>query len=83
MSSLTVSSRGQVTFPPDVLEHLSIQLGGKIELHKLPGGRIGLQAARPSGVIDDFVGLLAGKTSKVATLEEIGAAAAAGWAGER
>jgi AbrB family looped-hinge helix DNA binding protein len=83
MITLTVTTRGQVTFRKDVLQHLGIEPGEKIELDKLPGGRITLRAIRPAGTIDNFVGLLAGKTRKVATLEEISEAAAAGWAGKR
>jgi AbrB family looped-hinge helix DNA binding protein len=83
MATLTVTSRGQVTFRKDVLQHLGIQPGEKIDLDKLPDGRITLRAARPTGKIKSFVGLLAGKTKKVATLEEINEAAAAGWAGRK
>jgi bifunctional DNA-binding transcriptional regulator/antitoxin component of YhaV-PrlF toxin-antitoxin module len=81
MTTLTVTARGQVTFRRDVLQHLGINPGEKIELEKLPDGRVTLRAARPVGTIDGFLGLLAGKTRKVATLEEIEAAAADGWAG--
>ena len=81
MTTLTVTTRGQVTFRKDVLRHLGIQPGEKIELDKLPDGRVTLKAARPAGTIDGFVGLLAGKTTRTATLEEINEAAAAGWAG--
>jgi hypothetical protein len=42
-----------------------------------------LKAARPAGTIASFVGLLAGKTQKVATIEEINEAAAQGWAGKQ
>jgi hypothetical protein len=38
--------------------------------------------SRPTGTIRDFIGLLAGKTKKVATIEEINEAAAQGWAGK-
>jgi hypothetical protein len=65
-----------------VLQHLGIHPGEKIELDKLPDGRVALRAARPVGAMDDFIGLLAGKTKTVATLEEINDAAAAGWAGQ-
>jgi antitoxin PrlF len=82
MTTLTVTARGQVTFRRDVLQHLGIQPGEKIELDKLPDGRVTLKAARPTGTIDGFVGLLAGKTRKIATLDEINDAAAAGWADE-
>jgi hypothetical protein len=65
-----------------VLQHLGIRPGEKIELDKLPDGRILLRAARPSGKIDSFIGVLAGKTKKVATLDEINEAAASGWAAQ-
>ena len=80
MATLTVTARGQVTFRKDVLQHLGIEPGEKIELDKLPDGRVALRAMRPSGTIDGFLGLLAGKTKKVATLDEISEAAATGWA---
>jgi bifunctional DNA-binding transcriptional regulator/antitoxin component of YhaV-PrlF toxin-antitoxin module len=79
---LTVTARGQVTFRKDVLQHLGIEPGEKIELDKLPDGRVTLRAMRPAGTIDGFLGLLAGKTKKIATLDEINEAAAAGWAGQ-
>lgn len=82
MTTLTVTTRGQVTFRKDVLQHLGIRPGEKIELDKLPEGRIALRAKQPSGKIDSFLGLLAGKTKRIATLEEISEAAATGWAGE-
>jgi bifunctional DNA-binding transcriptional regulator/antitoxin component of YhaV-PrlF toxin-antitoxin module len=82
MSILTVTARGQVTFRKDVLHHLGIKPGDKIALDKLPDGRVGLRAAKPSGAIEGFFGVLAGKTPKVATLDEIEEAAAAGWASE-
>jgi len=82
MTTLTVTARGQVTFRRDVLQHLGIRPGEKIELDKLPDGRVALKAARPGGAIDGFLGLLAGKTRKVATIEEINDAAAAGWTGQ-
>ena len=81
MATLTVTARGQVTFRKDVLQHLGIGPGEKIELEKLPDGRVALRASRPTGTIEGFLGLLADKTQKVATLEEIQDAAAAGWAG--
>lgn len=82
MKTLTVTTRGQVTFRKDVLQHLGIKAGEKIVLDKLPDGRVGLRAALPEGTIDGFIGLLTGKSKKVASLEELDEAAAAGWAGQ-
>ena len=83
MATLTVTGRGQVTFRKEVLQHLGIKPGEKIELDLLPDGRAVLKAARPTGTISSFVGLLAGRTKKVATIEEINEAAARGWAGKK
>ncbi|BAO80897.1 regulators of stationary/sporulation gene expression [Serpentinimonas raichei] len=83
MTTLTVTARGQVTFRKDVLHHLGIRPGDKIELDLLPDGRGMLKAARRTATIDGFVGLLANRTTKVASLEEINEAAAQGWAGKQ
>ena len=83
MTTLTVTSRGQVTFRKQALQHLGIKPGDKIELALVPGDKGVITAARPAGTIDSFVGLLAGKTAKVATLDELHEAAVQGWAGEK
>ena len=77
------TTRGQVTFRKEVLQHLGIKPGEKIELDLLPDGRGVLKAARPSGTIKDFVGLLAGRSAKVASLDDINEAAASGWSGKK
>jgi AbrB family looped-hinge helix DNA binding protein len=82
MTTLTVTSRGQVTLRKEILQHLGIKPGEKIELELLPDGRGVLRATRPSGSIANFVGLLAGKTNKLASIDEINEAAAQGWTGE-
>ncbi|HEV2135187.1 MAG TPA: hypothetical protein VGR47_13215 [Terracidiphilus sp.] len=83
MATLTVTSRGQVTFRKEVLRHLGVKPGEKIELELLPGGKGLVRSARKTGSIKDFIGMLAGETKKVATIEEINEAAAKGWAGLR
>ncbi|MSQ58392.1 MAG: AbrB/MazE/SpoVT family DNA-binding domain-containing protein [Betaproteobacteria bacterium] len=83
MTKLTVTAKGQVTFRKEVLQHLGIRPGDKIELDLLPDGRGLLKAARPAGTIKGFVGLLAGRTKKAATIEEINEATAQGCAGKK
>jgi len=83
MATLTVTARGQVTFRKKVMEHLGVKPGGKIELDLLPDGRGLIRAAQPAGKIENFVGLLAGRTKKVATIEEMNEAARRGWAGRK
>lgn len=82
MTTLTITAKGQVTFRKELLRHLGVEPGQKVEVDKLPDGRITLRAARPSGSIESFIGVLAGKTKKVATIEEMNEAIEAGWAGE-
>ncbi|MGE3874732.1 MAG: AbrB/MazE/SpoVT family DNA-binding domain-containing protein [Parvibaculaceae bacterium] len=83
MTKLTVTTRGQVTFRKDILRHLGIRPGAKIELDLLPDGRAMLKAARPDSSIEDFIGRLAGKAKKTLTIEEMNKIAASGWAGEK
>lgn len=86
MTTLTITTRGQVTFRKDVLKHLGIQPGGKIRLDLLPDGRAELKAERPQGSFRELHGLLRGKgNGKRLSIEEIndaiaesGAAAGAG-----
>jgi len=63
MTTLTVTSRGQVTFRREVLKHLGIQPGQKIRLDLLPDGRAQLSAEQPKGAWRDLKGLLAGRTN--------------------
>ena len=83
MTSLTVTAKGQVTLKRDLLQHVGVKPGERIEFEKVAGGELRVRASRPTGSIDAFLGLLAGKTTKVATVEEMNEAAAAGWAGEQ
>ncbi|MCP9785168.1 AbrB/MazE/SpoVT family DNA-binding domain-containing protein [Cyanobium sp. N5-Cardenillas] len=82
MAHLTVTAKGQVTLRRELLRHLGVQPGQQIEVTTLPGSRIEVRAVQPPGSIEAFIGHLAGRSPKLASLEEIQAAAAAGWAGE-
>ena len=87
MTTLSVTTRGQVTFRKDVLKHLGIQPGGKIRLDLLPGGKAELKADQPKGSWRELHGILKGKGNGVRlSIEEINdaiaeAGAAAGMAG--
>lgn len=82
MTSLTVTAKGQVTLKRDLLRHLGIKPGERIDFERLPGGELRVKAARPTGRIDALFGRLKGKTDKVLTIEEMNEITAAGWAGE-
>ena len=81
MTTLTVTSKGQVTLKKELLQHLGVRPGQKIEVDTLPDGQLAVRAARGKGRWEDVFGILAGKTDKVATIEEINEAIARGWAG--
>lgn len=54
MTSLAVTMKGQVTLKRDLLQHLGIKPGERIDFDKLPGGELRVRAARPTGTIDKF-----------------------------
>jgi bifunctional DNA-binding transcriptional regulator/antitoxin component of YhaV-PrlF toxin-antitoxin module len=79
MASLAVTAKGQVTLKRELLRHLGVKPGERIDIERLPDGELRMRAARSAGSIDGFIGLLADKTGKVATIEEMNEAIAAGW----
>jgi hypothetical protein len=83
MAELTVTARGQVTFRKDVLRHLCVKPGEKIELELLPGGKGMIGVARKTASIENFIGVLDGKTRKTAAIGDIVKATGRGWAGMR
>ncbi|KXU38767.1 DNA-binding protein [Ventosimonas gracilis] len=84
MTSLAVTTKGQVTLKRDLLHHLGIKPGERVEFEKLPDGEIRVRAARPAGTIENFFHALDGKVKlkKPLSIEEMNDIAAAGWAGE-
>ncbi len=81
MITLTVTAKGQVTLKKDLLKHLGVAPGQKIEIDALPDGELSIRAARRKGDWEKAYGILAGQTNKVATIEEMNEAIAKGWAG--
>lgn len=82
MTTLTVTAKGQVTLRKEVLRHLGIGPGDKIDVDLRSDGTLVARAAAPprTGSIEDFFGMLESKDGPVLTLEEIKEAAADGWA---
>ena len=81
MTTLTVTAKGQVTLKKELLQHLGVKPGQKVEVEAMPDGRLAFSATRPKGKIEDLFGLLAGHTGKIATIEEMNEAIKDGWAG--
>jgi AbrB family looped-hinge helix DNA binding protein len=83
MSTLKVTAKGQVTFRKDVLEHLGVHAGDKIEVEKLPSGRIEVRAAKGSSSISDLFGTLHRKNGPHLSVDEISRIAARGWSAKK
>ncbi|MEA1649342.1 AbrB/MazE/SpoVT family DNA-binding domain-containing protein [Nitrospirillum sp. BR 11164] len=60
-TTLTVTTRGQVTFRKEILKHLGIEPGGKVTLDLLPDGRAELRAEQPKGTWRALRGMLKDK----------------------
>ena len=80
MTVLTITAKGQVTLKQDLLKHLGVSPGEKIEADKLPDGRIVVRAIGQNGDIADFVGCLAHKRGPKLTIDEMKEIASHGWA---
>ena len=83
MTTLTITAKGQVTFRKDLLQHLGVEPGQKIEVDKLPDGRIEVKAARPNGRISDAFDFLKREGGPTLSIEEMNEVAGRGWAGKR
>jgi len=79
MTVLTITAKGQVTLKQDLLKHLGVSPGEKIEADKLPDGRIVVRAMGQDGNISDFVGCLAHRRGPKLTIDEMKEIAIKGW----
>jgi bifunctional DNA-binding transcriptional regulator/antitoxin component of YhaV-PrlF toxin-antitoxin module len=83
MPTLKVTAKGQVTLRRDLLKHLGVRPGEKINVEELPDGRIEVKAARPKGQISDAFNFFKRRNGPSLSIDEINELAAAGWAGKR
>jgi len=83
MTTLTVTAKGQVTLRKDILQHLGVEPGAKINVAKLSNGRIEVRAERPAGAISDAFDFLKRDNGRSLSIDEINTIAAEGWAGKR
>ena len=77
---LTITAKGQVTLKQELLKHLGVAPGDRIEADKLPDGRVVVRAAEQNGRIGDFIGCLSQKKGPRLTIDEINEIAARAWA---
>jgi AbrB family looped-hinge helix DNA binding protein len=82
MTVLTITAKGQVTLRKDILLHLGVSAGDKVNVEKLSDGRIQVRAA-PTGKISDVFGMLKRPGQRPITIEEMNEVIAESWAGKR
>lgn len=83
MATLTVTAKGQITLKQDLLRHLNAAPGQKVEIEKLPDGRLMVQSAVRTGSIEDFFGCLEQKNGPKLTIAQIKKITEDAWAGKR
>jgi bifunctional DNA-binding transcriptional regulator/antitoxin component of YhaV-PrlF toxin-antitoxin module len=83
MTKLVITSKGQITLPEDMLEHLGLQPGKKVIARKLSNERVEIRAAHRMGAIGDIFGILKRHGRRSFSIERIDKIAARGWAGKQ
>ena len=83
MTTLTVTAKGQITLKQELLRHMNIAPGQKVEVDTLPDGRITIGAPMKQGSIDDFIGSLKRNGGPRLTIEQIKKITEDAWAGKR
>jgi AbrB family looped-hinge helix DNA binding protein len=78
VNALTITAKGQVTLPKDLLKHLGVQPGQMVAVAVLPGGRIEVRAAQATGKISDAFNLLKRPNGPSLSSEQINEIAAKG-----
>jgi AbrB family looped-hinge helix DNA binding protein len=80
--TLKVTAKGQVTLRKEVLDHLGIRPGDRLEVEMLPAGRLQLRAraGKPAAALFGFLRQPKGRSL---SLDEIAKIASEGWAGRR
>ena len=79
--TLTVTAKGQITLRKEVLEHLGVRPGDKVDADLLKDGRLQVRAKHGKSVTTIF-GMLAKPGQPPSSIEDLNEATAAGWAGE-
>jgi bifunctional DNA-binding transcriptional regulator/antitoxin component of YhaV-PrlF toxin-antitoxin module len=83
MPTLTVTAKGQITLKQELLRHLNVAPGQKVEVDKLPDGRLAVGSASRKHSIAEFSGSLAKKGTPKLTIAQIKKITEDAWAGKR
>ena len=80
--TLTVTAKGQITLRKEVLRHLGVRPGDKLDVDLLGDRRMQIRPKRGTSPAAVF-GMLARPGGPRLSIEEMNEAAASGWAGKR
>jgi antitoxin PrlF len=83
MPTLTVTAKGQITLKQELLRHLNVTPGQKVDVEKMANGQLVLRPAAKKHSIKGFSGLLAKKGTPRYTIAEIKKFTEEAWAGKR
>lgn len=84
MATLTITAKGRVTLKKEILKHLGVKPGDKVEVELKSDQRIELRPLRATKTISDLSGILKGKgNGRKLSIEQMNAAIAEGWVGHR
>ena len=79
--TLEVTAKGQINLCEEVLDHLGVRPGDKLEVHLLKGGWIQASPKRETSAASVF-GMLARQGTPHRSVEDLNQIAASGWAVE-
>lgn len=79
--TLTITAKGQITLRKEVLRHLGVRPGDKLDVDLLKEGRLELRPRRGTSAAAVF-GMLARPGTPRLSIEDLNEATASGWAGE-
>jgi antitoxin PrlF len=83
MPTLTIAAKGQITLKQELLRHMNVEPGQKVDVDLLPNGRLVVAPASPKHSIDRFSGSLAKKGARRLSIEQIKKITEDAWAGKR
>ena len=75
----TLTTKGQITIPKPIREHLKLRTGHRVEFHVDPKGRVILQPLNDD--IRELRGMIRSPHKRPVTVEEMNEAIARGWSG--
>jgi bifunctional DNA-binding transcriptional regulator/antitoxin component of YhaV-PrlF toxin-antitoxin module len=83
MATLTITAKGQITLKRELLRHLNVSPGQKVQVNMLPDGRLVVGAAPKTSSIAKFSGCLAKAGTPRLTIAQIKKITEDAWAGKR